>query len=355
MTRTSSGATLPSIDGVRAIAVLLVVLGHSQRSAGFPAVDGLAPLGDLANLGVRLFFVVSGFLITYLLLVEERKTGTVSLKKFYLRRALRIFPAFYAFLLVIGVATLAGWIVVPAGDFVAAATYTMNFVRERAWYLGHTWSLAVEEQFYLLWPWLFVAASATRRRRAIVAVLVAAPLVRVATWALLPEWQRSIGETFPTIADALGTGVLLALVREQLHASARYARLLASPAILWLALAALVLNKLNGMFSLPGWLVGETALNLTIALLLDRVVTHPVGAVARLLNTAVAGWIGRLSYSIYLWQQPMFARDGGIFFQRFPFNVLCAGAMAYASYRLVERPFLKLKDRIGGSVGRKAT
>lgn len=354
MTRTSTpGATLPSIDGIRAVAVLLVVFGHAQRSVGFPAIAGLGTFGDLANLGVRLFFIVSGFLITHLLLVEERRTGTVSLKKFYLRRALRIFPAFYVFLTVIALATLAGWIAVPAGDFLAAATYTMNFVRDRAWYLGHTWSLAVEEQFYLLWPWIFAAAPALRRRKVIVGVLLAAPLIRVATWAFLPGWERSIGEAFPTIADALGTGVLLALLRDALHASPRYAKLLASKATLWLVLVALLLNRLNGMYALPGWLVGETALNLTIALLLDRLVTHPVGVVARVLNGAAAALIGKLSYSIYLWQQPVFARNGTMFVQQFPFNVALAGLAAYASYRLIERPFLKLKDRIGGSVGRK--
>ena len=100
---------------------------------------------DFANFGVRVFFVISGFLITMLLLKEEAKTGTISLRNFYIRRVFRIFPAFYAYFAVIAVCSLAGYIVVNHSDLLAAAFYVMNFRFHPSWYLGHLWSLSVEE------------------------------------------------------------------------------------------------------------------------------------------------------------------------------------------------------------------
>src|SRR5690242_4601723 len=100
---------IPSLDGLRAVSILFVLIGHMENTRNFP-LHVSAVLGDIANLGVRVFFVISGFLITTLLLKEFDRTGRISLSNFYLRRTLRIFPAFYAYALCVTAATVAGWV-----------------------------------------------------------------------------------------------------------------------------------------------------------------------------------------------------------------------------------------------------
>ena len=115
---------------------------------------------------MRCFFVLSGFLITTLLLKEFDSNGSISLKKFYARRTLRIFPAFYFFLLVLFVADRLGLVPrIDGSSWIHALTYTMDYVglKDRPWNLGHIWSLAVEEQFYLLWPRRWSCSGPERR------------------------------------------------------------------------------------------------------------------------------------------------------------------------------------------------
>jgi len=138
----------------------MVLYGHAVGTRGFPIHH--RSLG-LAESGVRIFFIISGFLITKLLLYELESTGRISLKAFYRRRILRIFPAFYSYWLVMLLLNVSGLLVIPGKDLAYAATYTINYVLHRPWHLGHLWSLAVEEQFYALWPLTLVLLG---RRRA---------------------------------------------------------------------------------------------------------------------------------------------------------------------------------------------
>src|SRR5271157_945604 len=140
---------IPSLDGLRAISIALVLYGHATGTLGFPIASDRF---GLAAAGVRTFFIISGFLITKLLLKEIASKGTISLRAFYRRRVLRIFPAFYAYWLVTLALVMVGLLAVPARDLAYAATYTINYVVDRSWSVGHLWSLAVEEQFYALWP-----------------------------------------------------------------------------------------------------------------------------------------------------------------------------------------------------------
>jgi peptidoglycan/LPS O-acetylase OafA/YrhL len=149
----------PELDGLRGIAVGLVLACHLGIQLGFPWAE---PLGAL---GVQLFFALSGFLITRLLVRELDASGTIELKRFYLRRAFRIFPAFYAFLAVVALLILRGLVTdTNWRSFAAAALYISN-IRGSSVTLGHTWSLAVEEQFYALWPLTLTLIPAVRRRR----------------------------------------------------------------------------------------------------------------------------------------------------------------------------------------------
>src|SRR4051812_33176028 len=139
---------IPSLDGLRALSISLVLLAHFSYSAGFPIHH--SPVLDLyAHYGVRIFLVISGFLITSLLLREKERTGTIDLKQFYLRRAYRLLPAAYLYLVVI---TILFHESLTFKYLVAAYMYLTSYALHSPWVLMHLWSLSVEEQFYLLWP-----------------------------------------------------------------------------------------------------------------------------------------------------------------------------------------------------------
>jgi peptidoglycan/LPS O-acetylase OafA/YrhL len=345
---------IPSLDGLRAISIATVVFGHMLGTRGFFGRDLVT--SDLANLGVRVFFVVSGFLITSLLLAEIEKTGRVSLRDFYVRRVFRIFPAFYAYLAVLAVAALLVPIPVRPRDLLFAATYTTNYVVDRSWYTGHLWSLSVEEQFYLLWPaalLLLPAATAAEKRRkaafTALAVILLAPFARAGTYVLLPDLRDLVDSAFHTVADAIAFGCLLACVHSAVRQGqgvagfSTYVRFLGSRWFFVVPLAILVINRFAahiGFF----YAVGTSLLNLLIAVTVDRAVRFPDTWMGRVLNAGPLRYVGLISYSIYLWQQPFLNRASDAFPNRFPQNLVLATICALLSYYLVEQPMLRLRE-----------
>jgi peptidoglycan/LPS O-acetylase OafA/YrhL len=342
----SPATRIPSLDGLRALSIGMVIAGHLVGTGGFS--NGSARLhsilATMASLGVRIFFVISGFLITTLLHRELAERGEISLGQFYFRRTMRIFPACYVYLAALLLAQHLGWLALRRWDLLSAATYTTNYHRDRSWYAGQTWSLGVEEQFYLLWPLAMKVLSKTRARHLALAVIFLAPLVRIATFQLAPSLRPGIGETFPTVADALAAGCLLALSREEGDRNQRYLNFLSHPAFVLMPLVVIAVALLPS--ARLHFLVGETVLNVCVALIIDRVVRFPATMSARVLNTRPLVWLGTISYSLYLWQQPFMAPGSASPVQRFPLNIGLALLAAILSYRLVEKPMLALRGRI---------
>ena len=332
---------IPSLDGLRAISIVLVVLSHASGTVNFESIQFLR---DLGNFGVRVFFVISGFLITTLLLKEQAKTGGISIRNFYLRRTFRIFPAFYFFVAVIGALNLSGMVSLLPGDLTHALTYTMNYHHPHAWYMGHIWSLSVEEQFYLLWPATLALVGLRKGFRFAFAVVLAAPFLRYGTWLWITRHEGT-DQQFQNIADALAVGCLMAGLFNLLSENPRYQRFLRSR---WFYLAPLAAFAANATQGHPRvWLfAGQTAATLAIALCIDRFVRYPNGLFGRFLNWAPLRFVGLLSYSLYLWQQVFINRNSNAAIAAFPLNVILAFAAALVSYYLIERPFLRLKDRI---------
>ena len=334
---------MATLDGVRGIAIAFVLCAHSFGTGVLPMT---AAAHVFADLGVRTFFVLSGFLITTLLVRERAQRGRISLPGFYLRRSLRIFPAFYAYLAVVLVLRVAGYVTASDRDLVVAATYTMNFHAERAWSVGHLWSLAVEEQFYLAWPVALVVLGGRRALVVAVAAIAAAPVVRVVAWYLWPGLRELTDQAFPCVFDALATGCVLAIARDRLEAAPRYRRLL-DARWFWvvpIGCAGLLLVT-RPWFGLG---VAMTLANLGIALTLHRCVSRPHGRMAAALARPLLVRLGTLSYSLYLWQQLFLNRHSTSWTAAFPANLVLAFVAAALSYRLIETPFLRLSRRLAG-------
>lgn len=330
---------IPGLDGLRAVSILLVIGWHLRSSGSAPWLDPLWRF-DTGNLGVRVFFVISGYLITSILLAEHARTGTIDLRRFYLRRAFRIMPVFYVFLGVIAIAASVGLVEASRATILRAATYTADYLPTQ-WAVGHTWSLAVEEQFYLLWPGLIVMLGLRRSFAGAALMLLLSPCVRAI--AMFAHWPNDTRYAFEAVADALATGCLLAYWRPGIWNHRSYRRLIESRAMaLWPVVIA-ILAAANVRWERFGAIAGISLLNLALAVLIDWCLRAPHSWLGRILNARPVAFLGVLSYSIYLWQQPFLQTGHAL---RFPLSILCIGAVALLSYYLIERPFLRLRSRV---------
>jgi peptidoglycan/LPS O-acetylase OafA/YrhL len=315
---------IPSLDGLRAVSIALVIASHFNTVP----IPGLRHL-EYGNFGVRVFFVISGFLITTLLLQERADTGSISLRYFYARRFARIMPAYWGYLAVIALLIPAGAVAAEYRDFAPAFFYLTNYAKVGV-ALAATWSLSVEEQFYLIWPSVLRLTGMRRAILVCVAALIVAPAFRVLSD--LGLWPTNPREAFECVCDALASGCLLAILRRPLWEFAAYRRFVSSPyALLTLlvVLAGLAVNRSTLMLDA----VGITALNVSIAIAIDNLMRRPSSVVGKALNSTPLVWTGTLSYSLYLWQQPF--TDSPL-----PFLVKISGTLgcACASYYWLERP-----------------
>jgi len=341
----SPGNKIPALDGLRGISISLVLLAHLSGTRDITTGARFPDLDSLGNLGVRIFFVISGYLITLLLLQERATTGRISLPRFYLRRGLRIFPAAYLYMAILFSFAAFGLVRLAPADRLHALTYTVNYHHLRSWYVSHLWSLSVEEQFYLLWPALLLLFGARRGLWLAFALVVAAPCIRMGIWIYWPARRIEIGEAFSTIGDAIATGCLLAGARDRLGRSERYLRLLRSPGFVLVPFVVLTANAFQHYPAID-FLAGQTLMNLAIALTIDRCVRVSDDWVRRLLESRWLAGMGVLSYSLYLWQEPFLNRFSLADVTYFPFSLLLVFACATASHYLVERPLLRWRARL---------
>jgi peptidoglycan/LPS O-acetylase OafA/YrhL len=336
---------IPSLDGLRALSIVLVMFSHLLGTAGFPLGErALGAAGDLGYLGVRVFFVISGYLITLLLIAEQAKRGRISLREFYIRRAYRILPAAYALILAISLAALLGDLSLKPADVVTGVTYTTNYHYTRSWELGHLWSLSVEEQFYLLWPALVVLFGARRIVPLSVALLVLAPVFRMIAWFHAPSPDDVVMEAYPCIMDAIAAGCLLAGARSWLDGQRWYGWLTGGWGFV-LVLGAIAATQIPSDRILFDYIVAPSVMNVALALVVDRCVRFPGDVFGKFLNWRPIVFAGTLSYSLYLWQQPFLNHNAHAGVTVWPVNLFLAIGCALGSYYLVERPFMAIRER----------
>lgn len=343
-----AGSRLPAFDGIRMIAVALVILNH----VGYEWVP--------ADLGVNVFFVLSGFLITWLLLKEHDTTGTIALKTFYLRRAFRLLPAYYVFL---GIALASYYGRGHAGPtrtdiILPGLLYWTNYFNAFHGHpptpLSHTWSLALEEQFYLFWP--LALGVLLRWGRGAAARFLVAAIVVVAAWrsfaaVVLHLDVAYLYNAFDTRFDTLAIGCLAAVLsrRERfLTMAQRLSRRWYHPAV---TLAILIAERTWRPMSMH-YTLGFTIDGLLIAIVilqLMQVVEHPAW---RWLEHPVSRYIGAISYPIYLYHGLSNALAGrlfhGVSLARLVATIAVATGLGTMSYSLIEKPFLRLRQRLTG-------
>ena len=349
---------LPALDGLRALAVAAVLLYHA----------GVAGAGG-GFLGVDLFFVLSGFLITSLLVSERGRTGRVSLARFWARRARRLLPAL--FVMLAGVAAYGAFLAPPGSlpDLRRAALATLGYAANWNQIFGgqgyfsqlaapspllHTWSLAIEEQFYLVWPLLVTGLLALGRRRRLLPLVtcsVAGAAASAGAMAVLFHRGAGLDRVYygtDTRAQDLLVGAALAALlhtrREPWAApssrAGRAALAVAGGTGLGLVVAAVVVAQGSSAWLYHGGFLG---LAVGAAALLAAVALAPGGLWARALSPAPVRYVGRISYGLYLWHWPVFlvldhARTGLAGGHLLGARLAASLAVAAVSYHLLEVP-----------------
>jgi len=306
---------LPQLDGLRAIAVLAVMAHHAYTFIG-------------GWIGVQVFFVLSGYLITSLLVRERESTGHIKLGRFWLRRLLRLYPPLLAALIVLFPLGLAasGSITEYLTENAVAASYTTNlfglFTGQSAGAWSHTWTLAVEEQFYLLWPLAFIIVFATKARFRII-VLTGLGFLSLLVTALQVVPGNSTFNPLLT-AGGLILGCVLALTKESWWTRAQH-RSVGFAGALSLVLAL-------GFASTTGALrPGAEMLAVLGSLLFVAHIASTSGKLSRVLSFGPLVYLGRISYELYLWHFPLFLMILAIWPGHYRPTILLAYALAFGA------------------------
>jgi peptidoglycan/LPS O-acetylase OafA/YrhL len=348
---------LPTLDGWRALSITLVVLHHSQIQSSIPILGPLLQfLAHVGEVGVELFFAISGLLICSRLLEEESRGGQISVKGFYLRRVFRILPAALFYLLVIAILAALHVIPVFPMDWFASLFFFRNYVMlfeylnhsplPLHWYTGHFWSLSMEEHFYLVLPAVLVAFKRTRRW------VLAGMAVSVALWRMVLTHviHRDYQFNFrtDTHVDALLIPAMIALTLYPLtrnQAARRYIPAWSFPVFLVTELLLLTI-RVPWFFTLQAIL---------LPLLILSTALHPSAVQGRILETKPLRWIGWISYSLYLWQQLFFGVNfagsppGLALLRKSPINLLALLVCATFSYYVIEKPFIRLGHKLAST------
>lgn len=366
----------PALDGIRAIAVLLVIGVH---------ISGIIPWIDLPGgwLGVDVFFVLSGYLITSLLLTERNRTGRTNFRNFYVRRLLRLAPLSLAVVAVvwIGARTVPAQtgFVLPNRGALSVIFYYSNWVFmddfRNLGSLFHCWSLSIEEQFYVVWPAVLIGLLRFGKRhgRALAialtsAVFIAQGVGRRALW--IRAWERGdrpvdiwlyfYGSSLRR-PDGLVLGCLLALVLHQRTIGSTAKKIIAGCAVVATVVIALIIRVAGvGTASaptapdlfIPRW--GLSVFNLCVAVVVTHLVTTPHSIVVRALSWRPCVWIGRRAYGIYL-IHPLIFGIAALHVDDWPTIVRAivgiggTWAVVAASYRWFEMPFLRRKAKFSSA------
>lgn len=335
-----------SLDGLRGVAIIMVVLSHLNLP---PAIYPLIFFNG--HMGVLIFFVISGFLITTLCLKEKVLTKDISLKNFYIRRALRIFPVAYLYILVITILNLVFKLSIPYMSILGAALYLMNFTSYfrkyyYSWHTGHYWSLSVEEQFYLIVP--FILKKNFRLYLLLILFIIFILPIFMCLQSIFPALNVNVLYAFTHFLvkfQSIAIGCLFSVLMFKYPVDKDI--LTKNKVILnVLAIILILAIQYNDFLTLQSMFSGIAVSFLTGYIIVSNIVPAK-DFLFKLLNSKALKIVGVLSYSIYIWQEVFTSNDKKLpyFMITFPYNVLCIISVSCLSYYFYERFFLKLKTK----------
>lgn len=338
-----------SLDGLRAISIFMVLYDHAFRPKFI----------HFGTLGVTVFFIISSYLIVGLL-IRDVDNNKFSLKNFYFKRVLRIFPAYYFYLLILAIVLLLlkifNW-----NQFWRAPLFLVNYQPRSdwffpQWFVGHSWSLAVEEQFYILIAILFyfVNKQLLNKQRLLyilIIIVFLSPLIRVVYlyFTFIPDLLRgSIHRSFETVADSLAIGGIIAIAESSIIKNKWFTYFKNKTLPLIIIILLLMLSNSSELVLKYGLKIryfynflGLTIINICIGLIMMIYVYYSnENRIAKFLNHKIMVTIGLWSYSIYLWQQIWLYSWNFSVFYKFLGIFVCA----VLSYYFIEIPFLRIRD-----------
>lgn len=333
---------LPSLDGLRAVAILIVMTYHF----GFNQVPG--------DLGVNLFFVLSGLLITRLILREYGQSGAIDLTHFHRRRMLRIFPAYYSYLLFTFTADcLRGHCWTP-GLLLVGLTHVVNYYNALNGHpitpIAHAWALSLQEQFYLIWPWIFVFLA--KRGTKVIVLSLGFSILAVLVWRLIlivevGATSAYLYNAFDTRFDSLAIGCLIPILAQFPILTTRVEVIVKSPLMPLGTVSLLLISRMCGS-EIYHYAVGFTIDTVLICILVIQVLLLHRHWMYTWLDCSIARYMGKISYSLYLWHGIGFSLTRKITNVQFVTGyflalLICIG-LASASYWFIEKPFLRIKE-----------
>lgn len=345
---------IPSFDGMRAVAIIFVLLGHTFQSS-------IEQYLNLGNLGVRIFFIISAFLIIGIL-QKDINYNRFSIKQFYFKRILRTFPSFYFYIisifLFLFLINLFDWNQVWRAPLYVENYHARSNWTNVQWFIGHSWSLAVEEQFYILSSCIFLLLNKKIIKEnnlitLLTIVIIASPILRILYMFsdAIPIFLReSNNRSFETVCDALAVGGVLTLRRDQLFNNKYYNYIMQKPSLLIFIIFSTSILTGSLTREIFGYLpkiiynaIGITIINISVAMCLDYFIRNPRSSLfGKIINSKAMISIGLYSYSIYLWQQPWLYTWKLSIFTKYIGLISCS----LCSYFLIERPFLVWRDSI---------
>jgi peptidoglycan/LPS O-acetylase OafA/YrhL len=334
------------LDGLRGVAIIMVVVGHvAHFSFGSNGV-----WSTCSSAGVSLFFALSGFLITNIVAAEIETSGRIDFVRFYLRRCLRLLPALFAFLGTIAIIKLLGLFPQDAWSSLAASVLYVRNIFGSGDGTGHLWSLSLEEQFYFTWPILLFLIF-KRRHSFTLAILIA-----IAVWRagmihlhLASDVSGALYERPWFRYDSILYGCFISIAAGERPAADRPLSatllhpLLTIPLLAW----STTISTRSSLHPIALTLEALLAASVTFSV----VVCSPQSALYRALASAPLRFLGRISYSLYLWQQPFLVvrQPPWHGLRTFPTSVGAALFLAILSYYLIERPFLSFKSKLSAA------
>jgi peptidoglycan/LPS O-acetylase OafA/YrhL len=349
---------IPSLDGLRAIAIFLVLALHVSQRFRWP-VHGTVTFDLLVGRagtiwpgdGVGIFFVLSGYLITTLLLREYEKSGGVAIGAFYGRRAFRILPPLLVYLVFAYFYCICDRIPFTAQNFTSALFFYRDYhFRNDLWLTQHTWSLSVEEQFYLFWPVLLLLLLRYKGRKAAAwcacGLIAITPVMRVLGSKVFPGFAHEELYMLHSRMDALMSGCFVALCAGFGRFEAVYLKV----AKIWwiLPLEFWVLSPvLDYMFGIAyRKSIGLTIDSLVMAFFILWATRNADHWVGRVLNYRFMVQAGVMSYSAYIWQTFFLHENNRSWAGRFPFSLIYIWMAAWISYKLIELPALQIREKL---------